>query len=172
MDFEPLCLCVGVVQKGTVQIYVKPVTGSSTTLMKEVIILHCRVVYQSNVLPGQWAWLGMQSFSDYEFCGVVVRGGGWGGGRGEGKTKSPQVKKKGETFLSHRFLPLPSFSLTNGFHFVVHLFNKTLQMLQVRKGSTRCAAFSYPLLKENRSLFLLWIIWHWACHVDVINGLQ
>ena len=55
MDFDPLCLCVGVVQKGTVQIYMKPVTGISTTLMKEVIILHCRVVYQSNVLPGQWA---------------------------------------------------------------------------------------------------------------------
>ena len=82
MDFDPLCLCVWVVQKGTVQIYVKPVTGISTTLMKEVIILHCRVVYQSNVLPGQWAWLGMQSFSDYEFCGVVVRDGG-GGGEGE-----------------------------------------------------------------------------------------
>ena len=70
MDFDPLCLGVWVVQKGTVQIYMKPVTGISTTLMKEVIILHCRVVYQSNVLPGRWAWLGMQSFSDYEFCGV------------------------------------------------------------------------------------------------------
>ena len=34
----------------------------------------------------------MQSFSDYEFCGVVVRGGGGGGG--EGKTKSPLVKKR------------------------------------------------------------------------------
>ena len=55
MGFEPLCLCVGVVQKGTVQIYMKPVTGISTTLMKEVIILYFRVVYQSNVLPGQWA---------------------------------------------------------------------------------------------------------------------
>ena len=55
MDFDPLCLCVGVVQKGTVQIYMKPVTGISTTLMKEVIILHCRVVYQSNVLLGHWA---------------------------------------------------------------------------------------------------------------------
>ena len=105
MDFDPLCLCVWVVQKGTVQIYVKPVTGISTTLMKEVIILHCRVVYQSNVLPGQWAWLGMQSFSDYEFCGVVVRGGGGGGG--EGKTKSPQVKKKEKRFWAIDFYLFP-----------------------------------------------------------------
>ena len=53
----------------------------------------------------------MQSFSDYEFCGVVVRDGGGGGegerGRGgegergregEGETKSPQVKKKEKRF--------------------------------------------------------------------------
>ena len=94
MDFDPLCLCVWVVQKGTVQIYVKPVTGISTTLMKEVIILHCRVVYQSNVLPGQWAWLGMQSFSDYEFCGVVVRDGGGGGERERGRLNPRKLKKR------------------------------------------------------------------------------
>ena len=106
MDFDPLCLCVGVVQKGTVQIYVKPVTGISTTLMKEVIILHCRVVYQSNVLPCQWEWLGMQSFSDYGFFGVMVRDRG-GGGRGEGETKSPQVKKKKKRFWAVDFYLFP-----------------------------------------------------------------
>ena len=148
MDFDPLCLCVWVVQKGTVQIYVKPVTGISTTLMKEVIILHCRVVYQSNVLLGHWAWLGMQSSSDYGFCGVVVAVRGRGGGREgeEGETKSPQVKKKRRNISSRRFLPLLSFSLTNGFHFVVHLFDKTLQMLQEQKRSTRSATVSNPLL--------------------------
>ena len=77
------------------------------------------------------------------------------GGEGDRGRLNPRKLKKGETFLSRRFLPLPSFSLTNGFHFVVHLFNKSLQMLQVREGSTRCAAVSYPLLNENRSLFLL-----------------
>ena len=55
MEFDPLCLCVEEVQKGIVQIYMKLVPGVSTTLMKEVIILHCRVVYQSNVLLGHWA---------------------------------------------------------------------------------------------------------------------
>ena len=145
MDFDPFCLCVWVVQKGIVQIYVKPVTGISTTLMKEVIILHCRVVYQSNVLLGHWAWLGMQSSSDYGFCGVVVRGRGGREGE-EGETKSPQVKKKRRNISSRRFLPLPSFSLTNGFHFVVHLFNKTSQMLQEQKRSTRSATVSNPLL--------------------------
>ena len=95
-----------------------------------MIIIHCRVVYQSNVLPGQW--------TDYGFYGVV--------GREEGGGLNPRELKKKyeETFLSLRFLPLSSFSLKNGFHFVVHLFNKTLQMLQVRKGSTRCAAVSKP----------------------------
>ena len=106
----------------------KLVPGVSTTSMKEVIILHCRVVYQSNVLLGHWAWLGMQSSSDYGFCGVVVRCRG-GREEEEGEIKSPQVKKKRRNISSCRFLPLPSFSLTNGFHFVVHLFNKTLQML-------------------------------------------
>ena len=98
--------------------------------MREMIILHCRVVYQSNVLLGQW--------TDYWFYGVV--------GREEGGGLNPRElkKKKEETFLSLRSLPLSSFSLKNGFHFVVHLFNKTLQMLQVRKGSTRCAAVSKP----------------------------
>ena len=67
MEFDPFCLCVRVVQKGIVQIYMKLVPGISTTLMKEVITLHCRVVYQSNVLHFE---------------------------REEGETKSPQVKKK------------------------------------------------------------------------------
>ena len=146
MDFDPLCLCVWVVQKGTVQIYVKPVTGISTTLMKEVIILHCRVVYQSNVLLGHWAWLGMQSSSDYGFCGVVVRGRGGGGKRKRGRLNPRKLKKKRRNISSRRFLPLLSFSLTNGFHFVVHLFNKTLQMLQEQKRSTRSATVSNPLL--------------------------
>ena len=71
----------------------------------------------------------------------------WGVGGGEregeeGETKSPQVKKKRRNISSRRFLPLPSFSLTNGFHFVVHLFDKTLQMLQEQKRSTRSAAVS------------------------------
>ena len=35
MEFDPLCLCVEVVQKGIVQIYMKLVPGVSTTLMKE-----------------------------------------------------------------------------------------------------------------------------------------
>ena len=119
--------------------------------------------------------LGVIGNAELFWLRVLWGGGeGSGGGRGEeeGEIKSPQVKKKRRNISSRRFLSLPSFSLTNGFHFVVHLFNKTLQMLQVRKGSTRCAAVSYPLLKENRSLFLLWVTWHWACHVDVINGLQ
>ena len=59
----------------------------------------------------------MQCCSDYGFYGVV--------GREEGGEQNPHELKK-----SLRFLPLPSFSLKNGFHFVVHLFNKTLQMLQ------------------------------------------
>ena len=109
----------------------KLITCISKMLMREMIILHCRVVYQSNVLPGQWTRLGMQSCSDYGFYGVV--------GREEGGEQNPHKLKK-----SLRFLPLPSFSFKNGFHFVVHLFNKTLQMLQVRKGSSRCAAVSKP----------------------------
>ena len=39
----------------------------------------------------------MQSFSDYGFFGVMVRDRG-GGGREEGETKSPQVKKKKKRF--------------------------------------------------------------------------
>ena len=91
--------------------------------------------------------MGMQSSSDDGFCGVMVRGRG-GGGREEeeGEIKSPQVKKKRRNISSRRFLSLPSFSLTNGFHFVVHLFNKTLQMLQEQKISTRSETVSNPLL--------------------------
>ena len=44
-----------------------------------MIILHCRVVYQSNVLLGQW--------TDYWFYGVVGREEGGG-------TKSSRAKKK------------------------------------------------------------------------------
>ena len=44
-----------------------------------MIILHCRVVYQSNVLLGQW--------TDYGFYGVVGREEGGG-------TKSSRAKKK------------------------------------------------------------------------------
>ena len=168
MDFDPLCLGVWVVQKGTVQIYMKPVTGISTTLMKEVIILHCRVVYQSNVLPCQWEWLGMQSFSDYGFFGVIVRDRG-GGGRGR---LNPRKLKKRRNVSEPSIFTSSLFLINKWIPFVVHLFNNTLQMLQEQYRSTRSAAVSYPLLKENRSLFLLWVIWHWACHVDVINGLQ
>ena len=75
----------------------------------------------------------------------VLWGGGEGSGGGregeEGETKSPQVKKK-RNISSRRFLPLLSSSLTNGFHFVVHLFDKPLQMLQEQKRSTRSAAVS------------------------------
>ena len=66
-------------------------------LMREMIILHCRVVYQSNVLPGQWTRLGMQSCSDYGFYGVVGREGGGG-------TKSSRAKKKPPIFTSSLFL--------------------------------------------------------------------
>ena len=172
MDFDPLYLCVA--------------RSSSKR--------DCSNLYET----GNWYFDNVNEGSDYtslQSCLSVERstmsmrvignaelfwlrvfwGDGEGsGGRGEGERGrlNPRKLKKEETFLSRRFLPLPSFSLTNGFHFVVHLFNKSLQMLQVREGSTRCAAVSYPLLNENRSLFLLWVIWHWACHVDVINGLQ
>ena len=62
----------------------------------------------------------------------------WGGGEGSegggkrkrGRLNPRKLKKKKRNISSRRFLPLPSFSLTNGFHFVVHLFNNTLQMLQ------------------------------------------
>ena len=90
--------------------------------------------------------MGMQSSSDDGFCGVVVRGRGGGREEEEGEIKSPQVKKKRRNISSRRFLPLPSFSLINGFHFVVHLFNKTSQMLQEQKRSTRSATVSNPLL--------------------------
>ena len=81
----------------------------------------------------------MQSFSDYGFFGVMVRDRG-GGGRG--RLNPRKLKKKRRNISSRRFLPLLSFSLTNGFHFVVHLFDKTLQMLQEQKRSTRSAAVS------------------------------
>ena len=103
--------------------------------------------------------MGMIGNAELFWLRVLWGGGeGWGvggGGRGEGKTKSPQVKKKGETFLSHRFLPLPSFSLTNGFHFVVHLFNKTSQMLQEQKRSTRSATVSNPFLRRTVAFFFV-----------------
>ena len=81
----------------------------------------------------------------------VLWGGGEGSGGGGGKRKRGRLnprklKKKRRNISSRRFLPLPSFSLTNGFHFVVHLFNKTLQMLQEQKRSTRSATVSNPLL--------------------------
>ena len=44
-----------------------------------MIIIHCRVVYQSNVLPGQW--------TDYGFYGVVGREEG-------GRLNSRELKKK------------------------------------------------------------------------------
>ena len=47
MEFDPLCLCVEVVQKGIVQIYMKLVPGVSTTSMKEVIISDCLSVERS-----------------------------------------------------------------------------------------------------------------------------
>ena len=46
--------------------------------VREMIIIHCRVVYQSNVLPGQW--------TDYGFYGVV--------GREEGGRLNPRELKK------------------------------------------------------------------------------
>ena len=57
----------------------KLVTCISKMSMREMIILHCRVAYQSNVLPGQW--------TDYGFHGVVGREEGGG-------TKSSRAKKK------------------------------------------------------------------------------
>ena len=48
----------------------KLITCISKMLMREMIILHCRVVYQSNVLMGQW--------TDYGFYGVVGREEGGG----------------------------------------------------------------------------------------------
>ena len=66
-----------------------------------MIILHCRVVYQSNVLPGQWTWLGMQSCSDYGFYGVV--------GREEGGEQNPHElkKKKKKHFWASDFYLFP-----------------------------------------------------------------
>ena len=57
----------------------KLVTCISKMSVREMIIIHCRVVYQSNVLPGQW--------TDYGFYGVVGREEG-------GETKSSRAKKK------------------------------------------------------------------------------
>ena len=57
----------------------KLVTCISKMSVREMIIIHCRVVYQSNVLPGQW--------TDYGFYGVVGREEGGG-------TKSSRAKKK------------------------------------------------------------------------------
>ena len=69
-------------------------------------------------------------------------GSGGGGGKGKRGRLNPRKLKKKRNISSRRFLPLLSFSLTNGFHFVVHLFDKTLQMLQEQKRSTRSAAVS------------------------------
>ena len=50
----------------------KLVTCISKMSVREMIIIHCRVVYQSNVLPVlQW--------TDYGFYGVVGREEGVGG---------------------------------------------------------------------------------------------
>ena len=77
----------------------------------------------------------MQSCSDHGFYG--------GGGL------NPHELKKKETFLSLRFLPLASFSLTNGFNFVVHLFKKTLQMLKEQKREAQAAKqFQIVTLEE------------------------
>ena len=63
IEFDALCRCVWVVQSRTVQIYMKLVTGISTILMKEVIILHCRVVSverstgSMDVIRNAWAAL-------------------------------------------------------------------------------------------------------------------
>ena len=53
--------------------------------MREMIILHCRVAYQSNVLPGQW--------TDYGFHGVVGREEGGGLNPRELKKKKKKKKK-------------------------------------------------------------------------------
>ena len=63
----------------------KLVTCISKMSVREMIIIHCRVVYQSNVLPVlQW--------TDYGFYGVVGREGGG--------TKSSRAKKKIRTNIS------------------------------------------------------------------------
>ena len=77
----------------------------------------------------------------------VLWGGGEGSGGGgrkgkRGRLNPRKLKKKRRNISSRRLLPLLSFSLTNGFHFVVHLFDKTLQMLREQKRSTRSAAVS------------------------------
>ena len=51
--------------------------------------------------------MGMQSSSDDGFCGVVVRGRGGGREEDEGEIKSPQVKKKEETFRAVDFYLFP-----------------------------------------------------------------
>ena len=56
----------------------KLVTCISKMSMREMIILHCRVVYQSNVLLGQW--------TDYGFL--------WGGGEGGRGGLNPRELKK------------------------------------------------------------------------------
>lgn len=58
----------------------KLVTCISKMSMREMIILHCRVAYQSNVLPGQW--------TDYGFHGVVGRE------EGGGELNPRELKKK------------------------------------------------------------------------------
>ena len=64
--------------------------------MREMIILHCRVVYQSNVLLGQW--------TDYGFYGVVGREEGGGINPGELKKKIRRNISEPPIFTSFLFL--------------------------------------------------------------------
>ena len=85
IEFDPLCRCVWVVQNRTVQIHMKLVTCISTMLIRDF----AEFFYQSNVLPGQWTWLGI-----HELLWLRVLWGGGEGGGGGGGTKSSRAEKK------------------------------------------------------------------------------